>query len=80
MLLPLATRLEGVRGLADAKRQLNVRVDPGVVDRLAVVAEVDRMSLAEAVEQAISEYVEARRVDPEFQRRRDQQVELLQNL
>ena len=66
--------------MADAKRQLNVRVDPGVVDRLAVVAEVDRVSLAEAVERAIDAYVETRRTDPEFRRKRDEQVELLQNL
>jgi len=45
---------------------MTIRLDPGVAEDLSTVAAVDGQTVSDAVRQAVSDYVAARKADPRF--------------
>lgn len=49
-----------------APHAMTIRLDPGVAEDLSTVAAVDGQTVSDAVRQAVSDYVAARKADPRF--------------
>jgi predicted transcriptional regulator len=62
----MAERLTG--GGAGRTKNIVLRLDPELADRLAAVAEVERRSVSDVAREAIAGLVEARRRDKRFRR------------
>jgi hypothetical protein len=62
----MAERLTGARGART--KNIVLRLDPELADRLAAVAEVERRSVSDVAREAIAGLVEARRKDRRFRR------------
>lgn len=54
---------------------MSLRLPEMLAAELTLVARVDGIAMAEAIRQAIEQYIAARRGDPEFQERLKEQVE-----
>lgn len=46
-----------------------IRMQPPTAEALELVARADNLSVSEAVRVAIDEYIDARKADPDFQKR-----------
>jgi predicted transcriptional regulator len=62
----MAERITGARGART--KNIVLRLDPDLADRLAAVAEVERRSVSDVAREAITGLVEARRRDKRFRR------------
>ncbi len=61
-------------------RQLNVQVPPELVEMVAAIGEVDEMSLAACVREALADWADARRRDRAWQARRRERLARLEAL
>ena len=50
-------------------KAMTLRLETDQADAIEKLAEVDNISVAEAVRRAIADHIEARRADPDFQER-----------
>ncbi len=61
-------------------RQLNVQVPPDLIDTVQAIGDVDGMSLAACVREALALWADTRRKDEKWQRKRRKRLERLEAL
>lgn len=58
-----------------AAKIMSLRLPEGMADEIAAVARTDAVGMSEAIREAIARHIDARRSDPDFQKRLRRRLE-----
>ena len=67
-------------GPEGAPKQVLLRLEPGMADRVKAVAEVEGTTVSDVIRDAISAHIERRRKDPKFRRQLEESMRRHQRL